>query len=592
MSRQTKVGSSRRKGDEYQDLTALALALGAYIRHEAFELFIEYEKAGSLDDVVLVVPSAVDAYQIKHAVSGNAVYTSDDLTNENSVVFLRKFAESWQRLVSQFSSRAIRLHLRSNRSLDAPLSEVVGEDGLFDAQLREGRYRKEKATLRQRLKEASGLDEAPFQDFLTRFHFDLKHPSWKELEEHVRVVLLDHRLGISDRRIFADLKSLVERHAIEIADPITPALLDAVLQDAHRRYLLPQTFQVDKPRYVEPPDLAMQLDRALASANGEYIVVTGPPGSGKSTALSEYFDRLEKQSDSLFTIVRYYCFVKVHDNQQQLRLEAKSLRVNLLNELNRVCPAELRNRRFDFGEDRFVNVLQGLGKHFHEQGQKLLVFVDGLDHVERNHEIRESIFTALPASVPAGVVFVIGTQELHHWRPLALQQGREERHIAMPLFSYDQTRAYISASGSATYSEPTMRLLHERSGGLPLYLRYVMEIAAASDDPEQAVQNIPAAANGDIHSYYAMLWSAFNAEGRSDAKHLCAVLCSLPFSVHEGEIFDFQSVVPDRPRLTPPADEEQPNLNIPQQFSSLRSWPDQRVNKTRHRGLDNHATQR
>ena len=43
MARKTKTGSSRRKGDEYQDLTALQLALELYIADIDFELFIEYE---------------------------------------------------------------------------------------------------------------------------------------------------------------------------------------------------------------------------------------------------------------------------------------------------------------------------------------------------------------------------------------------------------------------------------------------------------------------------------------------------------------------------------------------------------------------
>jgi nucleoside-triphosphatase THEP1 len=420
---------------------------------------------------------------------------------------------------------------------------------MFDARFRENRYRKEKGVLRKSLKEASGLDETAFRDFLSCFHFDLKQPSWKELEEHIRMVLLDHKLGISDPLVFADLKALMERHAIEIAEPITPALLNTLLQKSHRRYLLPQVFQVDKARYIEPPSLATQLDSLLAAADGDYIVVTGPPGSGKSTALSEYFDALEKRKPELLNVIRYFSFIKVHDNRQQLRLEAKSLRVNLLTELQRVCPAELRARRFDFSEERFVEVLDMLGKHFEQQGRKLVVFVDGLDHVERDQQIRDSILQALPAKVPSGIVFVIGTQELHHWQPLALRQGREKRHIQMPLFSYEQTRAYVLASSKVSLCEATVKVVHERSGGLPLYLHYVMEIAATSDNPEQAIQDIPGAANGDIRSYYQMLWSAFDAEGRSDAKHLCAVLCNLRFSVHEGEIYGFQWLIPDRPRF-------------------------------------------
>jgi len=123
--RRTKIGSSRRKGDEYQDLTALQLVLESYIDGRDFQVFIEYEKAGSLDDVVVVFPGGVDVYQIKHAVSDNAVYVADDLTNPDSVVFVEKFAKSWKKLATEFPSRQLTLYLRSNRALDAHLAEVV-----------------------------------------------------------------------------------------------------------------------------------------------------------------------------------------------------------------------------------------------------------------------------------------------------------------------------------------------------------------------------------------------------------------------------------------------------------------------------------
>lgn len=76
-----------------------------------------------------------------------------------------------------------------------------------------------------------------------------------------------------------------------------------------------------------------------------------------------------------------------------------------------------------------------------------------------------------------------------------------------------------------------------------------MEVAAASDNPEQAMRNLPAAANDDTQSHYAMLGSPFDAEGRIVAKPVCAVLCSMPFTILDGEIIGFQSVGPDRPRF-------------------------------------------
>ncbi len=148
MTRKTKTGSSRRKGDEYQDLTALQLTLERYIDGKDFELFIEYEKAGSLDDVLVVSADRIDGYQVKHAVSEHAVYVPENLTDADSVVFIRKFAKSWGMLKEDFPNRKLGLHLRSNRGLDSQLGDLVDGDGFFDEKFRQNGYYKENRKLR------------------------------------------------------------------------------------------------------------------------------------------------------------------------------------------------------------------------------------------------------------------------------------------------------------------------------------------------------------------------------------------------------------------------------------------------------------
>jgi len=549
MTRTTKTGSSRRKGDEYQDLTALQLTLEAYIDVCDFQILIEYKKAGSFDDVVVVRTNSIDAYQIKHAVSENGVYVEDDFTDKDSVVFFEKFTSSWKKLSTDFPDHCLTVHLRSNRSLDAQLVEVVNDEGFFDEMFRENRYRKEKRQLRSAIFESTGLSEDEFKQFLCSFHFDLKQPSWLQLEKYIQGELLDHKLGVSDRRVFSDLKRLVEHHAIESAEPITPKIIDAFLRKTQNRYLLSQSFVTDKKRFVNPPTLTDQLDEQLRTADADYVVVTGPPGSGKSTALTEYCDAIEENLKSRFTVVRYYCFVRVEDNQQRLRVEANSLRVNLLTELQRSFPNVLDERRFDFSESRFYEALEAVGNHCGKNQKKLVVLLDGLDHVERDDEVRDSVITALPSELPQNVVILIGTQELNRWTPLALKKGREKRHVEMPLFSPAETRTYVVDRCGVSVTDETLQQVFEKSAGLPLYLRYLVEILSLSEDPVETIGTIPPAVDGNVRTYYETLWEAFEADSRSDTKYLSSVLASLRFSVHEDELKAFQAGISDTPRF-------------------------------------------
>ena len=68
--------------------------------------------------------------------------------------------------------------------------------------------------------------------------------------------------------------------------PITFDVLDSILRESQSRFLRSQRFTVEDQRFVEPPTLGDQLNSMLATVDGDYIVVTGPPGSGKSTALT------------------------------------------------------------------------------------------------------------------------------------------------------------------------------------------------------------------------------------------------------------------------------------------------------------------
>lgn len=48
---------------------------------------------------------------------------------------------------------------------------------------------------------------------------------------------MDHQLGIFDRGVYHKLKELVDRHAIELHEPITKAVIDEIFRTAQRRYL-------------------------------------------------------------------------------------------------------------------------------------------------------------------------------------------------------------------------------------------------------------------------------------------------------------------------------------------------------------------
>jgi hypothetical protein len=536
-----KKGSSRRKGDEYQDLTAMRLALEMYIQKQEYQLFMEYEKAGSLDDIVIKRGSQTDAYQVKYAIHPNDLYSIENFSEHKSRVYFKKFADSWIFLRKDITSENLKLHLLTNRALDEDLSKIITDNGTFTQKFIEGKVYKRPREIHKMLQQTTQLNENDFKEFLKCFRFQVKQPSLDDLRQFIQGNLLDHQLGISDRAIFHIIKEIIEDYAISKHDALTPKLLDEVIKKTQSDYLLPQKFEVDRELFIEREELNCRLDEALQKIDGDYVVVTGLPGIGKSTSLTVYFDDREKNRGN--TVVRYYCFVDINDNFQRRRLESQSLRVNLLSIMQNKFSKVLK-RRFDYSEKNFYEALKLLGDSFHEKGRKLIIFLDGLDHAERMEEqIQETLLKSLPKTIPKGIVIVVGTQELHCW-PIFLKRSREnlENHIRCPYFTMQQTEEYlVNKIRLKTLDAKHIREIHKKSEGLPIYLRYIAEKIVKSDDFTNEMVNFPSIPEGNIKHYYELLWQEFEKKGK--VRHLCGVLACLRFPVHKDELFDFQEEV-------------------------------------------------
>lgn len=544
MSEIGKRGSSRRKGDEYQDLTALRLVLEAYIERTPFEMYQEYEKSGNLDDIVLFLGSKIFAYQVKYAVNPLENYETIDFLNPESPVSIKKFAAGWHIMKQRFPDHRLSVCLCSNRGLDSDLLDLIHPEGTFTHEFIEDRRRGDAKILRSNIALASGLKSDLFAAFLADFKFVLRQPTLVELEQYIRSVLLDKELGLSDGTVFFDLKEAIKNNAIFSREAITIQSIDSLLERVQSKLLIPQVFPVNQDHFVEQESLSKQLNELLPGINKGYLIVTGLPGSGKSTSLTMYFDEL---NSSMYEVFRYYCFVGVNDNAQRMRVQAESLRANLLSEFQRRYPYVLK-RRFDYSERNFLECLTKLAKFFVDHGRRFVIFLDGLDHAERlEPEIRETVISALPADVPEGVTIVVGTQELHKW-PYFLKHAREchNSHINMPLFSETETQDYLeNKRGISGLTHADIVEIFKRSEGLPLYLRYAAEILLSSESLKEAIDSLAPASGGDIRNYYGLLWEEFERVGMGQAKHLCLAMACMRFTVHRDELYKIAAL--DRP---------------------------------------------
>ena len=303
-----------------------------------------------------------------------------------------------------------------------------------------------------------------------------------------------------------------------------------------RFHHLRQAISVERPKPISQdfavPDTYCSPDERfdvsfldeITTSDG-ITVLWGPPGRGKSTYLSQCVAAIDS-SKAVF--VRHHYFLSVRD-RSEARYRYHAIAHSLRFQLDDIVPEENQTPK------TLRERLESAAALLHARNVRLVVIIDGLDHVWRDrrdrHEMQALFDDLIP--LPAGIRLVIGTQKIAHQHlpSRLLQYHPEERWTELPsmtpsairtwLGSQDRVgRLLIDAEGSRT----RVRLLHEIADafhaithGLPLHLVYSFE-ALVSDGRSISARDVdalPDCPTGDIRKYYAGLWHSISATAQS-----------------------------------------------------------------------------
>jgi|LNFM01.1.fsa_nt_gb hypothetical protein len=253
-------------------------------------------------------------------------------------------------------------------------------------------------------------------------------------------------------------------------------------------------------------DSEQALLAALRTAASGYISLVGPPGSGKSTLL-----QMALATEPKVRLVRYLAFVP-GAAQNVGRGEADDFLEDIAAQLRNGGLHGLRLR--DSGQherrEQFGTMLRQAGERYEKDGVRTIIVVDGLDHIPREERPVTSLLgeLPLPAAVPAGVVFVLGTQrlDLAQLKPAVQEQAAEAgRLVSMSPLSRDAVAQMADALG-LDGAIPRLRL-SEIGQGHPLATRYLIQALLRADDTVRThllEGGMPF--DGDIETVYAAAW--------------------------------------------------------------------------------------
>lgn len=397
-----------------------------------------------------------------------------------------------------------------------------------------------------------------FISFADRFVIELDIPSFSaDLQnagpiEMALLNILNEGVGIGRFPNLGRLPVDVAALAITLATKsraegrvLSPKMIEVELNIKTDYGRINQTYPIDETKYHHRPSFRQEIRAAIEQ--GSHKIIVGPPGCGKSWELTQIEEELEKDG---FLVARHYCFLSPGDDAEGLRVTSNILFANLLAELSDKMPSlkEKLRQRYSAGPVELENALKAAT----EEGRRVVLIVDGLDHISRVRSYQGNLSQAdtdivekiASLAIPAGVVFLIGSQPGQHLQPLKEKWEENGIELTVPKWSNDDMLKLfelheIGAVVQMIGFEPSdfLEALAVKADGSPLFGRYLAEgfksAYGGSDfgNPMDWLAEMPAI-DGDIRQYYEYLYSKASADGYAVAD----VLAFTDFSISASEL--------------------------------------------------------
>ncbi|HMH04880.1 MAG TPA: hypothetical protein VK556_11830, partial [Candidatus Udaeobacter sp.] len=495
--------------------------------------------AGAFDDVVLGLQDRVVGYQVKSSREPEPFRCRDLLLGARGL--LDRFVETSIKLRAAYPGKIIQIAFVTDNfpsTADNLGAEAAGPISsaaflrLHDARgnqwsLEEWRSSPFQKFIDELLK-ASGLSDEEFSALWKGVVFQVggthRYPG-------------GHATTPFDDRRLADLSALLPRLVADRADRdrwTAEELLDRLRWPGPFNLRHEHAFPVDSLVQSNPTTeghLKIAFDQALSG----YVSLVGPPGSGKSTLLQAGLLPIPR---AIF--MRYLAFLP-NERHGLGRAEAFDFLYDLVSQFKKqglgdgIFPgSELPELR-----SQLERLLKAAGGRFLVEGVKTIIVIDGLDHVPREERPEHSFLRELPlpASIPTGVIFVLGTQRLDlddippAVRDQAKEVGRQINIAPLP-----REAVYRLAEIAAVPDDVNRSILYERSEGHPLSVRYLVEalLRSSSEDERKDWLAANVAPGRDVTKLYVRAWH--DLENQSEAKRALAYVALIEGAIASIEL--------------------------------------------------------
>jgi len=548
----TNITAPRRKGDDYQDLWVLRLAAEWLSRPDNYSSLVvenvphdEIEGEFSLDDLSLVNSSqGTRCYQVKHKEHPEAdrwtlvefleqKVDKRSKTGKTRPSLFQKWFQSFEKVKGKSAECAFLTNGKPDSILEGALCENKID---FD------KLKSIDPTSADLIKAQLGNEQA-VRDFLGTFLFKFSCPSRENLQKEARDILTGDLKATSSGvdKLFLRLKEVSYQSP---TPPITIQDLRSwcdfdVPKHLNQDFPLPEDFQ-----YFDSSQHENVL-KALNDPSGGALLVTGPPGAGKSTYLSRLARELTEKGR---VVVRHHFHLSTTDDLRRERTNLDRVEEGLKAQFKDLGK---RIGKLANADSRAISVRQfaeALAQHQNESGEAFVFIVDGLDHVTRREgeqELRE--FIRKSCFLFKGLWLVLGTQE----QVITLLPTEIQRTAKSPIkitgLPYDEVAQIINLNecGLRLPEQPdTIKELNQKlfikCEGNPLHLRYTLGALKAKSgggiSQPHLVDDLKEY-GGSIENYYGDIWASLAAEQRN----ILLTIALIDFALETDQITDFLS---------------------------------------------------
>ncbi len=485
-----------------------------------------------LDDLVAERPDGkVDLWQVKftpaeekHLLDWEWLLERPGKKGGKSRSNLRKWFDALKQIES---NRVGHVRLLTNRIPDSSLEACLAGGNRID-------YTKAPAEIQhQVIEELGGSSNA--KELFDALEVRHSNKSFASVESHVTARLRRH----STPQGVETLKNRAIHWSIQKNQPspdgwITLKLLrETLLFEAPEP--LPENFAI--PIGYRVPDTAFFLSfiNAIEAVPTEPIVLTGPPGRGKSTFLSKVCELLQKKG---IPLVRHHYYLSSTDRSLD-RHTSFAVEESLLAQIKNFHP-DVRVPDQTLGA-----ALAACAAHYNKHKKPFVLILDGLDHVWRNQgqdkrPLDEIFNQVLPAF--ENLVVVVGTQPVEDAQlpTRLLTDAPRSTWKELPVMSADAVLQYIrkQVNQGRLKIEPKHPNFEEeiqaaaagvraRTNGHPLHVIYATEELIRSDHPlsKWSVEQLLGDMTRDVKTYYGSLWNLLSAS----QKDVLRLVCEFPF---------------------------------------------------------------